>query len=204
MSHEVRLTPTPYFLVTAQPAPHPRGYTPISQDGSIAPLYILLWGELLGISENKAMKLIISTFFTLLLIGFAGGSYSQVEEKPEAIDIFHKFLSAFTNSDVDGIVNLFSEDAIFWGTGSRKLVEDTDGIRLYFSGLSERPPGQRIASPQNFSIIELSSVSVLVSGMWKVLPKGQNSGTSLRVSMALSLRDGVWKIVQFHNSGMPS
>ena len=23
--------------------PHPRGYTPISQDGSIAPLYILLW-----------------------------------------------------------------------------------------------------------------------------------------------------------------
>jgi hypothetical protein len=159
---------------------------------------------LLVIFEDNPMKLLISTFFTLLLIGFAGGSYSQVEEKPEAIDVFHKFLSAFSNSDVDSIVNLFSEDAIFWGTGSRNLVEDTDGIRLYFSGLSERPPGQRIASPQNFSIIELSNVSVLVSGMWKVVPKGQNSGTSLRVSMALSLRDGIWKIVQFHNSGMPS
>ena len=33
--------------------------------------------ERLGISENKAMKLLISTFFTLLLIGFAGGSYGQ-------------------------------------------------------------------------------------------------------------------------------
>ena len=33
----------PCFLVTAQPAPHPRGHTPISQDGSIAPLYILFW-----------------------------------------------------------------------------------------------------------------------------------------------------------------
>jgi hypothetical protein len=35
------------------------------------------------------------------------------------------------------------------------------------------------------------------------VPQGQNSGTSLRISMALSLQDGVWKIVQFHNSAMP-
>ena len=33
----------PCFLVTAQSAPHPRGHTPISQNGSIAPVYILLW-----------------------------------------------------------------------------------------------------------------------------------------------------------------
>ena len=89
------------------------------------------------------MKLIISTFFTLLVISFADGFYSQVEEKPEAIDIFHKFLSAFSNSDFDGIVNLFSEDATFGDTGSRKLVEGTDGIRLYYSGLSGRPPGHQ-------------------------------------------------------------
>ena len=33
--------------------------------------------EVLGISENKAMKLFVSTFFILLLLGFAGGSYGQ-------------------------------------------------------------------------------------------------------------------------------
>ena len=33
----------PCFLLAAQPAPHPRGHTPISQNGSIAPVYILLW-----------------------------------------------------------------------------------------------------------------------------------------------------------------
>ena len=33
--------------------------------------------ERLVISEIKAMKLLISTLFTLLLIGFAGGSYGQ-------------------------------------------------------------------------------------------------------------------------------
>jgi hypothetical protein len=156
------------------------------------------------------MKLPISTFFTLLVIAFAGSSRAQGEEDRnlQAEDVFHSFLSAFTDSDVDGIVNLFSEDAIFWGTGSAELVEDTAGIRLYFSGLSKRPPGQALARAQNFSIMELSNDSVLISGMWEVVPQGQNTGTPLhstplRISMALSLQDGIWKIVQFHNSAMP-
>jgi len=151
------------------------------------------------------MKLLSASFFALFVIVCAGNSIAQSQEvrNPPAEDVFQRFLSAFTNSDVDGIVNLFSEDAIFWGTGSAELVEDTAGIRLYFSGLSKRPPGQALARAQNFSIMELSSDSVLISGMWEVVPQGQNTGTSLRISMALSLRDGIWKIVQFHNSAMP-
>ena len=136
---------------------------------------------------------------------FAGTSTAQGAEakNPQAVDVFHEFLSVFTNSDVDGIVNLFSEDAIFWGTGSMELVEETAGIRLYFSGLSKRAPGQTLARALNFSIMELSSDSVLISGMWEVVPQGQKTGTPLRISMALSLQDGIWKIVQFHNSAMP-
>ncbi|MDA0796976.1 MAG: nuclear transport factor 2 family protein [Proteobacteria bacterium] len=162
-------------------------------------------GEWIGIFKERAIKLLISSFFTLLIIAFAGTSITQSEEarNPQAEDIFHRFLSAFTNSDVDGIVNLFSEDAIFWGTGSAELVEDTAGIRLYFSGLSKPPFGQALARAQNFSIMELSSDSVLISGIWEVVPQGQNTGTPLRISMALSLQDGIWKIVQFHNSAMP-
>jgi hypothetical protein len=151
------------------------------------------------------MRFLSTTFFALFVIAFAGSSIAQSQEtrNPPAEDVFQRFLSAFTNSDVDGIVNLFSEDAIFWGTGSAELVEDTAGIRLYFSGLSKRPPGQALARAQNFSIMELSNDRVLISGMWEVVPQGQNTGTSLRISMALSLRDGIWKIVQFHNSAMP-
>ena len=161
--------------------------------------------ERFGISMGKVMRLLISAFFALFVIAFAGTSTAQSQEarNPPAEDVFQRFLSAFTNSDVDGIVNLFSEDAIFWGTGSAELVEDTVGIRLYFSGLSNRPPGEALARAQNFSIMELSSDSVLISGIWQVVLQGQNTGTSLRISMALSLRDGIWKIVQFHNSAMP-
>src|SRR6056300_1546312 len=108
------------------------------------------------------MRLLSTTFFVLFVIAFADISIAQgaKAKNPQAVDVFQKFLSAFTNSDVDGIVNLFSEDAIFWGTGSAELVEDTAGIRLYFSGLSKRPPGQALARALNFSIMELSSDSV--------------------------------------------
>jgi TPR repeat protein len=41
--------------------------------------------ERLGIPENKAMKLLITTFFTLLLIGFAGGSYGEDFEETKLL-----------------------------------------------------------------------------------------------------------------------
>ena len=41
--------------------------------------YTYYCDERLGISENKAMKLLISTFSTLVLLGFAGGSYGQTD-----------------------------------------------------------------------------------------------------------------------------
>jgi hypothetical protein len=49
-----------------EPTPHPRGYTPISQNGSIAPVYILLWTNegpkkylaLVGIDQELAGRLL--------------------------------------------------------------------------------------------------------------------------------------------------
>tara|TARA_B110000879_G_scaffold84890_1_gene117347 strand:+ start:298 stop:750 length:453 start_codon:yes stop_codon:yes gene_type:complete len=149
------------------------------------------------------MKLLTCTFFPLLLLGFAGGSYGQSAAEDEAIYVFQRFLSSFTNLDVDSIVDLFSKDAIFWGTGSKILVEDTAGIREYFSAIGGRPLGQRVASALEYSALVLSEGSVLVSGMWQVVSEGQVSGTPLRLSMALALRNGEWKIVQFHNSRVP-
>ncbi|GAB1267778.1 hypothetical protein NBRC116493_10310 [Aurantivibrio infirmus] len=127
----------------------------------------------------------------------------QADPKEDAAAVFEQFLEFFTNSDAAGIVGLFSEDALFWGTGSKTLVQDTDGIHAYFSGLSRRPPGERKASALDYSVVVLSETEVIVSGMWQVTPKDQVTGTPLRVSMALSKRNGQWKIIQFHNSRVP-
>ena len=117
------------------------------------------------------MRLLISAALTMLLIGLAAGVQGEENSSPEAVDVFHSFLSAFSRSDVDGIVNVFSEDAIFWGTGSEELVEDIDGIRAYFSFLIESPPGQLEARALSLSSLELSSNNALVSGIWELVPK---------------------------------
>ena len=136
-------------------------------------------------------------------MSLASVSWGQPEEKRDAATVFQEFLFAYNNSDAEGIVNLFSEDAIFWGTGSKTLGEDTEEILQYFSQISQRPVGQRFASTKDLSILELSKDSILVSGVWQVAIEGQANATFFRVSMAISLRDGLWKIVQFHNSRMP-
>ena len=136
-------------------------------------------------------------------MSLASVSWGQPEEKRDAATVFQEFLFAYNNSDAEGIVNLFSEDAIFWGTGSKTLGEDTEEILQYFSQISQRPVGQRFASTKDLSILELSKDSILVSGVWKVAIEGQANDIFFRVSMAISLRDGLWKIVQFHNSRMP-
>jgi uncharacterized protein (TIGR02246 family) len=146
------------------------------------------------------MKKLINTAF---LMSLASVSWGQPEEKRDAATVFQEFLFAYNNSDAEGIVNLFSEDAIFWGTGSKTLGENTEEILQYFSQISQRPVGQRFASTKDLSILELSKDSILVSGVWQVAIEGQANATFFRVSMAISLRDGLWKIVQFHNSRMP-
>lgn len=144
------------------------------------------------------MNLRIYTLAALVALSFSSAARSQ-----PGVDVFNRFLTSFTNSDAESIVGLFSEDAIFWGTGSQILVKDTAGIIEYFSVMNGRPPGHWVASALDYTVLELSENSVLVSGMWQVTPTGQTKGTPLRVSMALALRNGQWKIVQFHNSRVP-
>lgn len=129
--------------------------------------------------------------------------FTQPDPAAAAADVFGQFLAAFTRSDAPAVVALFAEDALFWGTGSKTLVEDTAGIRQYFSNLEGGTPGRNIASALDYSVQVLSGTDVLVSGMWQIQFNGNPEGTPLRVSMAVSLRDGQWKIVQFHNSRVP-
>ena len=65
-------TTPPYFLVTTQSAPHPRGHTPISQNGSIGPVYILFKPSVYswyanGFTASRCSKLGLSGAYTLLI-----------------------------------------------------------------------------------------------------------------------------------------
>lgn len=73
---------------------------------------------------------------------------------------------ALTAAKPDEVVDLFTPDALFWGTTMRDLATTKDGIRQYFSGLSNLKPNELKASALGpSSALVLSDTSVLVSGM---------------------------------------
>ena len=138
-----------------------------------------------------------------LLLCLPGSLSAQADPETEAAGVFERFLVAMTNTDIDTVTGLFAEDALFWGTGSRTLVTDPAGVMAYFEPVGRNEPGLNIARAVDYSVNVISADLVLVSGMWEVVRRGQDSGTPLRVSMAVARRDGQWQIIQFHNSAVP-
>jgi len=139
----------------------------------------------------------------LLMLGLTGSLFAQSDAEAKAAAVFEQFLDAMTNTDMETVTSLFSEDALFWGTGSQSLVTDPAGVALYFEPVGRNPPGQAIARARDYESVEIANNLVAISGIWEVVPSGQSEGTPLRVSMVLALRNGAWKIIQFHNSAVP-
>jgi len=135
--------------------------------------------------------------------GFGAGT-AEEEALREAALILEQWSRAFSASDVDAIVRLYSDDAIFVGTGSKTVVTVTDGIRRYFEDalLSNRPRGASLAS---YETMILSDTSVVVAGLDTVtgVRDGVPFSNSGRVSFVIAKRGAEWKIVHFHRSAMP-
>lgn len=128
--------------------------------------------------------------------------FAQDDAQQAAHDMFARFLTAMTNADVPTVTSLFTEDALFWGTGSKSLVTDPAGVLAYFRPVGNKTPGQTLCRALDYSVDVISDDLALLSGMWEVVPPGQD-GRPLRLSMAVARHNGEWKIIQFHNSAVP-
>lgn len=143
-------------------------------------------------------SVIAATLMAYAIAGFAGPA-------DEAMEVVQRWAKAFTDSDVDGIVKLYSPDAIFIGTGSKSLLTRPEEVRRYFEQalLTNRPRGAELTS---HSVQVLSDDVVVVSGL--DLVSGVRNGASFsapgRVNFVLRKRDGAWSIVSFHRSALPS
>jgi uncharacterized protein (TIGR02246 family) len=111
---------------------------------------------------------------------------------------------SFAASDVDAIVKLYSDDALFMGTGSKDVVMQRKAIRRYFEDalLTRRPRAAPISSSH---VMVLSDSAVLITGLnpsTGVL-EGKPFSNPERVTFVIAKRGPEWKIVHFHRSTMP-
>ncbi len=126
------------------------------------------------------------------------------DPKEDAMRVIERWAKAFSASDVDGIVSLYSADATFLGTGSKTVVTRTSDIRRYFEDAlsSNRPRGATLRSAD---ATVLSDAAVVVTGLDTVtsVRDGQPVSADGRVTFVVAPRGADWKIVHFHRSAMP-
>ena len=128
---------------------------------------------------------------------------AQTRPTTAATEMLDRLLSGLNNTDLNAVLELFADDVLFWGTSTKTLGTDSNGPRTYFASLAGGKPGVNVASTLDYSVREVAGGIQLLSGTWQVNIAGRDSKPVFRLSMAVAMRNGKWKIVQFHNSAMP-
>lgn len=145
------------------------------------------------------MRILVS-----VVIMIASISTAVADSKADALQVIDRWAKAFSASDIDAIVKLYSPDALFVGTGSKAVVTKPEGVRTYFENalLNNRPRG---ASLNSYELMALSDEAVVVSGLDTVtgVRDGNATSASGRITFVVAKRGTDWQIVHFHRSAMP-
>jgi ketosteroid isomerase-like protein len=144
------------------------------------------------------MKKIYSVFRTLF---FKRSSNNLLEEGEQ---LLANWVNAVNRCDVNAVMQLFAADVMFYGTSTKTLITNSEGVRQYF----EQAFAQ--LSPLNMSIEDkkIQSVSddvmlLACTDSWTVTLNGQQQIMFGRLVMNAAIKQGEWKIVSFYRSVMP-
>ena len=146
-------------------------------------------------------KLIQTILIPLILMN----SSAMADTKGSALGVVNAWVAAVNQQDLDGIVSNFAADASFFGTSTKTLISDAEGVRQYFAKVIQAYAPVTVELGQ-VTVTQLSSDSAVITGFdrWKVTVNGAPVEAMGRISMALAVRKGQWRIVSFHRSTMPN
>lgn len=128
----------------------------------------------------------------------------MAESKAGALSAVQAWIDAVNRHDPGGTTAAFASDASFFGTTTKALVTSSEGIQQYFEEVFAKYAPLSVELGR-VNVTELSPESAVVSGydQWKVTVNGKSVETFGRLSIAVSLREGQWRMVSFHRSTMP-
>jgi hypothetical protein len=129
----------------------------------------------------------------------------MADTKDSALAVVNAWVAAVNRQDLDGIVGNFAGDASFFGTNTKTLISDAQGVRQYFAKVIQAYAPVMVELGQ-VTVTQLSADSAVITGFdrWKVTVNGSPVDAVGRISMAVAVRNGQWRIVSFHRSIMPN
>jgi len=123
------------------------------------------------------------------------------EPNPELPPVVEQWAAAFSKGDLDALMSLYAEDALFWGASSSQIRKGSSAIRQYYAQLLTGFPGIQVSlgqtNPRRYGDTGVNSGSF---SMRRVAAGGKVSVTSARFTMVYVRRGGKWLIVDHHSS----
>lgn len=145
------------------------------------------------------------TIAVVLFISLCSGAIAGPKE--DALQVVQQWTENFMKFDVDGITKLYAPDALFFGTGSKALITQPDGIRKYFQRALGRyqGSGDTVERKLDSSVGVLSDTVVVVTGVENVtgVRDGKPFTATGRVTFVVVNRGADWQIAHFHRSTLP-
>lgn len=115
--------------------------------------------------------------------------------------LIQTWLEAVSRRDIDDLVELYSEDAQFWGTMAARLCHGSDDIRDYFTRFLDR---QWIRADLLDLRWQRSGDRVLAAGAyrftWQDWPDREEVDARARFTFVLGPTAAGWRIFQHHSS----
>ncbi len=135
----------------------------------------------------------------LVLLAPAAASAGPAEEASAVID---RWAAAFGAGDLDGLMKLYTPDALLLGTTSPKLLAGSEAIRSY---LKSHPGIGHTVTVDERRIVVLGETSVMGVGFYTftLVQDGQSVPRLTRFTVVLTKHGSDWLIAHHHSSMVP-
>ncbi len=144
------------------------------------------------------MKKFYSVFHTLF---FKRSSNNLLEDGEQ---LLANWINAVNRCDVNAVMQLFAADVMFYGTSTKTLITNSEGVRQYFEqAFAQLQPLTMSIEDKKIQSVSDAVMLLACSDSWTVTLNGQQQIMFGRLVMNAAIKQGAWKIVSFHRSVMP-
>ncbi len=156
------------------------------------------------------LALVVARIVSMLAVGIGtmllvlGPVASFAAPVDEASAVIGRWTAAYNAGDAEGLVKLYTPDAVLLGTRSPIISQGTEAIRTYFSALVKPTTGNKIVIDDRRMIVLGDLRSVLVTGFYTFLRGSAATPDPARFTLLLVNRGGVWLIAHHHSSVRPA
>ena len=139
----------------------------------------------------------------LLMLGSVASSASPVDE---ATAMINRWTAAYNANDVEGLVKLYTPDAIVLGTRSPIISQGPQDIRAYFVSTHLPGSGNKVEFGERRMMVLGDLRAVLAVGFYNFTLNigGKMTPSHARFTWLIVNRGGSWLIAHHHSSAVPA